>query len=339
MSPLRAWNRFWFNPISARPLGAFRIVFGLVMLANLAIQAFDLDYWLTSAGMLLSSEAREVAGELRYSLLFWMDDPLSVRIFVAVTAVLAVLLTLGWHTRVVSVLFYLAALSIHHRNILTVSGADTLVVIMSFYVMLAPTGAAYSLDARRAARRRGDADAPAEPLIVPWALRLIQLHLCLIYFDTAVLKCNGATWLNGTALHYVIHNTEVGRFHLSALTDYPVLINLMTVGGLLIEFALAFLLWFRPTRVWTMFAGLSLHIGILFLVNIPIFGELMTACYLTFLDPDQLDTLLRTLDPRPWLRRSERPEPALADHVEGPSPSRLPRPLAASYAAQAATEA
>jgi hypothetical protein len=336
MSPLRAWNRFWFNPISARPLGAFRIVFGLVMLANLAILAFDLDYWLTSAGMLQGSEAREVAGELRYSLLFWMDDPFSVRIFVAVTAVLAVLLTLGWHTRVVSVLFFLAAISIHHRNILTVSGADTLVIIMSFYVMLAPTGAAYSLDARRAARRRGGDDAPAEPLIVPWAQRLIQLHLCLIYFDTAVLKCNGSTWLNGTALHFVIHNTEVGRFHLSTLTDYPVLINLMTVGGLLTEFALAFLLWFRPTRVWTMFAGLSLHIGILFLVNIPIFGELMTACYLTFLDPDQLDNLLRTLDPRPLLRRSERPEPALAGRVEGPS--RLPRPLAASYAAQAVTE-
>ena len=36
MNPLRAWNIFWFGPISARPLGAFRIAFGVIALANLA---------------------------------------------------------------------------------------------------------------------------------------------------------------------------------------------------------------------------------------------------------------------------------------------------------------
>ena len=25
MNPLRAWNTFWFRPVSARPLGAFRV--------------------------------------------------------------------------------------------------------------------------------------------------------------------------------------------------------------------------------------------------------------------------------------------------------------------------
>ena len=30
MNPIRAWNRFWFAPVSARPLGAFRVVFGLL---------------------------------------------------------------------------------------------------------------------------------------------------------------------------------------------------------------------------------------------------------------------------------------------------------------------
>jgi MFS family permease len=34
MNPIRAWNAFWFGPISARPLGAFRIVFGLIALCT-----------------------------------------------------------------------------------------------------------------------------------------------------------------------------------------------------------------------------------------------------------------------------------------------------------------
>src|SRR3954468_14456443 len=110
MNPLREWNRFWFNPISARPLGAFRIVFGLLVLANLAFLAFDIDYWYTDAGMLHGTEARELAGPFRLSPLQWIQDPLSVRVFFAATAVLGVLFTLGWRTRVVGVLLYLAML-------------------------------------------------------------------------------------------------------------------------------------------------------------------------------------------------------------------------------------
>ena len=86
MSPIHAWNRFWFNPISARPLGAFRIVFGLVALANLWLLSFDIDYWYTNAGMLQGDEARAVAGVFRFSPLQWVQDPTSVRIAFAGTA-------------------------------------------------------------------------------------------------------------------------------------------------------------------------------------------------------------------------------------------------------------
>jgi hypothetical protein len=316
MNPVSAWNRFWFAPVSARPLGAFRIVFGVIALANLAILAFDMDYWLTDAGLLHGDEARLIAGPLRPSLLDWVQDPTSVHTFFAVTALLGVLMTLGWHTRVVSVLFFLCTLTIHQRNVLTNSGADCLMLIVTFYMMLAPCGAAYSLDARRAARRRGT---DAEPLIVPWAQRLIQLHICLVYFDTAVIKCNGASWLNGTALHFVLYNDEVGRFHLGPLREFPLVVNLLTHGALLTEFALAFLLWFRPTRFWTIVAGLILHTGILLTVNIPIFGELITACYLMFLTPPELDTLLGTLDPRRWLGRLARLVPVPARRTLVPS--------------------
>jgi hypothetical protein len=317
MNPLRAWNRFWFAPISARPLGAFRVVFGVLMLCNLAFLAYDIDHWYTGAGLLQGNEAREVAGPLRYSVLNTIQHPLAVRIYFAATAVIALLLTLGWHTRVMSVLFYLTFLSIHQRNIVTCSGADALVMIMTFYIMLSPCGAAYSLDARRASRRRGTL---AEPLIVPWAQRLIQLQIAVIYFNTAVLKCNGENWLNGTAIHYVLNNIEVGRFRLDPLSQYPLAINVLTYGAILIEFALAFFLWFRETRPWAILGGLALHGSILLTVNVPIFGELMSACYLTFLGPEELDLILKHVDLRRWWRRG-RKAPASAGipgRVDGP---------------------
>jgi hypothetical protein len=153
MNPLRSWNRFWFGPISARPLGAFRIVFGLVALEHLALAWIDLDHWLTDAGLLRGDEARLVAGPWRPSPLQWVQDPLSVRVFVAMLAVVALLFMAGWRTRLNGTLLYLGLLAIHHRNVLTASGADTLLMIVAFSLMLSPCGSSYSIDALREARR------------------------------------------------------------------------------------------------------------------------------------------------------------------------------------------
>jgi len=43
--------------------------------------------------------------------------------------------------------------------------------------------------------------------------------------------------------------------------------------------------------------------GIRPILNVPGFGEVMIATYLTFLAPDELDAILRVLDPRLWLAR------------------------------------
>ena len=167
-------------------------------------------------------------------------------------------------------------------------------------MMLCPGGAAYSLDARREAKRRGT---HAEPLIVPWALRLMQMQFCLVYFQSCVIKCGGTTWMDGTATHYVLFNREFGFFNLEWLGAYPLLVNGMSHFAILSEFALAFWLWFRPTRRWAILGGIILHAGIRPVLNIPGFGELMCATYLAFLDPDEAMAVVRALDPRVWLAR------------------------------------
>jgi hypothetical protein len=298
---LRPWNRFWFAPIDARPLGAFRIAYGLLAICNLLFLTVDFDYWLTGLGLLQGEEALQVAGPMRLSILHWLRDPISARILWGLTMAFAVGLTLGWRTRLMSILFYISMLSIHHRNLLTASGADSLLMCMAFYLMFSPCGAAYSLDARREAKKRGFA--PAEPLIVPWAQRLIQIQVACVYMVTGILKANGASWLDGTAMHYVLTNPQVGRFDLSGLAAYPILVNILSYGGLAVELSLAFLLWVKPARPWVILAGLMLHFGILFVVNIPIFGELTTAGYLVFLTPPEWDWLGRRLDLVGWLGR------------------------------------
>lgn len=325
MNPLREWNRFWFGPISARPLGAFRVVLGVLILANLALLSFELDYWFVDTGLLRPAEARDVSGVLRPSILHHIHGATGVRAYFVATTAVAVLFTLGWRTRVMGVILYLLMLSIQQRNVVSNCGVDTLILVMLFYAMLSPCGAAYSLDARRRQRRQG---IWAEPLVIPWAQRLIQLQLSLIYLNTAILKCNGSSWLGGTALHYVINNTEVSRPHLRWLSDYPLAINGMTYLALAAEFAIPFLLWFKPTRKWTALMGLGLHAVVLLTVNVPLFGEVMCACYLAFLDPDEVQSLVRMLNPREWFQRLSKASTGsgimLPGRVDAPSGSPTP---------------
>ncbi len=304
VNPFRAWNRFWFAPVSARPLGAFRIVFGLIVLAHLALLAPDARLWLSDAGYLQGDEARQLAGPLRLSPLQFRQDPAAVGLVMVLTAAAAAGFTLGLHTRLCAIAQYAGLLTIHHRNILTISGADALLMITAFWMMLAPAGAALSFDARR---RNRASKALAEPLIAPWAQRMMQIQLCVVYFMTAFEKARGASWTDGTALYWVLSNREIGRWTFG-LTNHLTLINALTFGALVLEFALAFLLWFRPTRPFVAWAGVLLHLGIMLTVNIPIFGELMMATYLLFLTPYELNTLARAVSPWRWrLRKQSRP--------------------------------
>jgi HTTM domain len=300
MNPLKAWNRFFFGPISARPLGAFRIVFGLMMLGYLALMLPEFEFYYTGAGLLHGTEAREAAGPLRFSPLQYVQEPAIAYGVLAATMAAAAGVTLGWHTRIMNVLLYLGLLSLYHRNVSSNGGPDAVPMLLSFYMMLCPGGAAYSLDALRAARKRGT---HVEPIIVPWAQRMLQMQICLIYFQSCVIKCQGALWREGTSVHYVLFNREFGWFNLEWLAQYPLLINYMAHSAMLMQFALAFWLWFRPTRRWAILAGIALHAGIRPILNIPGFGEFMIAAYITFLAPDELDAVIRCLDPRAWLAR------------------------------------
>ena len=57
-------------------------------------------------------------------------------------------------------------------------------------------------------RGKEDADIVSRP---PWAQRMIQLELSLMYFATFCWKAKGAPWLQGTAMFYIYHLDEFRR--------------------------------------------------------------------------------------------------------------------------------
>src|SRR5262249_49103608 len=94
------------------------------------------------------------------------------------------------------------------------------------------------------------------------ALRLIQLHLVLMYGVAGLATLQGAGWWGGMAAWGVVASGEFRRFDLTWLAAFPLLLNLMTHAGLALELAYPVLIWIRRLRPLLIGAMVLMHIGI-----------------------------------------------------------------------------
>ena len=115
-------------------------------------------------------------------------------------------------------------------------------------------------------RRRGrplDAPPGARPTVsANLGLRLIQLHLCLIYGMAGLAKLQGPAWWNGTAIWGTLAAGEFRLFDLTWLAALPLLINALTHAGLAMEVGYPVLIWVRPLRPLVLAAVVALHVGV-----------------------------------------------------------------------------
>lgn len=117
----------------------------------------------------------------------------------------------------------------------------------------------------------------------PWArpcLRLLQLHLCLIYLFSGVGKALGHTWWNGAALYKALGLPAVPPLIsldaiLPTLGEYPFA---FAVGGwvvIFLETGYAAGIWWRRTYPLFLYGVLLLHVAIALLLGLYHFSLLM----------------------------------------------------------------
>jgi predicted DCC family thiol-disulfide oxidoreductase YuxK len=301
MSLRRDWNEFWFAPISSAPLGLFRLAFGSLIVAYVLLLFPDRDLWFSDRGVLTRAAAdaynRQVIPGPVLNLLHGVNDPGWLLLFFVLFLVSALCLALGLWTRLAAVIVFVALDALHTRNQLVNSGADGVMMVMSGYLVLAPAGAACSLD--RLLRVLRGKEGREAPLILPWAQRLMQLQVAILYLITFLNKWSGDKWRDGTAAYWSLRIPDVARFPVPFMDARHLwLVNLATYGTLAVELALATLVWVPRLRLYVLAAGVLLHIGIEYGINIPLFSFLMIAAYLVFLREADLERFLA------WVREA-----------------------------------
>jgi hypothetical protein len=287
------WNRFWFEPVSTAPLVAVRIAFGVLALLWTLSLAPDLHTFFTGEGLLpMVPPARHWWGVFDVSSAW----PVVLGVYVALL-IGSVALVLGWWTRMASIVVFVGILSFERRSPNVFNSGDSLVRNIAFYLALAPAGAALSLSRWR---RHRDAFW-AFPARAPWALRLLQIHVSVIYLTTVWAKVRGDVWNDGTAVSYALRLDDLVRFGApSFLATSEVWSNLLTWGTLAVELAVGILVWNRRARPWVLAAGVALHLGIELSLHVGFFSMAIFVSYLAFVPAEVAERVLRRLAVGPF---------------------------------------
>lgn len=294
----RGWERFWFEPTSTATLGVVRIAFGVV--------AF---FWtLSLAPDLMNFFSRDSFIAAQPSNRFWIGilspsapDWLVLVVFV-VTLVAAACLIVGFRTRLAAVLVFIGVLSFERRNPFVFNAGDVLVRNLAFYLMLAPAGVALSIDGLRRGRERfWEFQTRA-----PWALRLIQVQLSVVYFATVWAKVRGNDWNDGTAVSFALRLDDLARFGVPKwFATSEAVSNLLTFGTLAVEASLAVLVWNRKARPWVLAAGVLMHGLIALNIMVGFFTLAMFTAYLAFVPAETMERALARVRVRYGSRRTD----------------------------------
>jgi hypothetical protein len=276
---------YWLGTVDPRPLAIVRIGLGLAILHDLVDYTRDLRAFITDEGMLPRGA---VTDWWTWSVFDWVGSPAAVSVVYALGFAVVVAFTVGFQTRVATVLAWLFLSSLHHRNYYVTDGGDDLARILLFWGMFADLGAAYSLDARKRATRVTDVPA--------FGLRVMQAQIAMLYFLAARMKIRMG-WLKGAAIYETLQLDGFVRPLGAWLGQHPALCKGATLATLFLELVFAFLAYspwaVKWCRAGTVACGVAVQLGILFTMRVGIFTELTLCAALLWLQPEWIDRLER----------------------------------------------
>lgn len=318
---IAGWNRFWFTPSDPHTLALLRILAGAMLLYTHLVWSKDLIAFLGPHSWIPREASMELhRGTYAWSHLWYIDSPAILWAQHVVVLVVMAMFMVGLFSRVTSVLACLLTISYCHRLEGALFGLDQVNAMLAMYLMLGPCGAVYSVDRWIAKRKAGD-DLP-RPVATTGcniAIRLIQVHMCILYLFGGISKMRGEMWWDGTAVWYAISNLEYQSLDMTWLIRYPWLIALLSHVTVIWEASYCFLVWPRATRPIVLGLAVCVHGGIALFLGMITFGTVMIIANMAFLPPRWVEHTMSFLTRRRDIARQPDVVPHSASRRKQPA--------------------
>ena len=172
-------------------------------------------------------------------------------------------------------------------------GVDNFMTIGLFYLMLSPLPDRYSLDRRwrkfrprdRQWSRRapgnmdGRAVRPSEreraSQLLGFYRRVLQVHMCLIYFFGGITKCLGSGWWNGANIWRALTRPPFNIVPPEILVRWKYFLPVLGISICLIETGYPVFIWLKKTRMIWLICVLGMHIAIGLTMGMYLFALIM----------------------------------------------------------------
>ena len=271
----QAADRFFFAPASSFPFAVLRVALSAFILLQLWWLLPAWNYLYGSEGYVewfISNDLFRIRALLNIVDLadalgpYGFSDQQVLYGFTAVYALAVVGLLSGWHSRWLAAITCLLHFMLNNTAIIFGYGVETFTHIGLFYLIFAPSNAYLSVVSHPALEPSGLAN---------FVLRILQLHLCLVYFNAGIAKLGGTDWRLGEAVWYTLANTNYGTLHMHWLAQVPLLARLCTWWVLLVETLYPIFIWSRRIRPFWLYNILVLHLFIGLFMGLYMFGLVM----------------------------------------------------------------
>lgn len=199
---------------------------------------------------------------------------------------LAIVVVLGWRTRVVLPFYLIFWISFIEVNDVAGDQGDNAYRMFLLAMLFTNSSMRWSLDSRRRRRRKERAPRPiaqkyqwAPVTAHNLALVVLAFQVCAIYVSGGLYKAGGDPWAHGYAIYDPLQTAQFGTWPVLSdlLTTWGPLVVLMTWGSLTFQIAFPFLLFNKYTKIVALLGILSFHLAIGLLMGLPWFSLTMIA--------------------------------------------------------------
>ena len=178
-------------------------------------------------------------------------------------------LLIGFTCRVSAILAWFLHLCAAKSGGFVSYGVDNFMTIGLFYLMLSPLPDRNSLDWRLRRSR------PKNPQLLGFWRRVLQLHLCVIYFFSGLTKCLGSGWWNGSSVWRALIRPPFNVIDPEILVSWKYLFPVVAISIWALEIGYPFLIWSSKTRKIWLICICALHAGIGLTMGMYLFAFVM----------------------------------------------------------------
>jgi hypothetical protein len=279
------WKRllnFLFPPETDTWLAVFRIGLGLQVSVYALFLRSDWHYLFSGTGKgLVSRELGEAISSFDSPLipkLGWLvflgrhvglGEETVLSVAWACLLCMGCCLLLGVFCRPAAIIAWFLHLCAAESGGLLSYGADNLMTMGLFYLMLSPLPDRFSLDYRLVKTRRKD------PQLLGFWRRVLQVHLCLVYFFGGLGKSLGSGWWDGSNLWRALTRPPFNLVSPDILVQSKYALPVLGISICLLEVGYPIFIWMKKTRFFWLVCIFAMHAAIGLTMGMYLFALVM----------------------------------------------------------------